>query len=314
MTTDIVIDDPWRTILRVVGSQQGRTVAAIAYVTKRLLTLTRGDFLVCDASEGSVRSGDTDPKVLLRYMKKGVRIWNHPGLHAKAIVRGRLAIVGSANSSGASANGRLSELVAVLRNRSSVISIRQRIETLARRSTALDPIAVERLVKLFRPAKNFGARRKSAEASKEPKSRAWCIGTHYTNEDPSIESARKRGARKAQRSTEQLLGRSWSGSYRIDDDVSWSGQTVDRLKIGDYVFDVLERKTLRPPGTLVHVERAKGRMEAVLFICREKKLRARNLKSVRKRVERTIFNMIKKAVMRQLNLVQLDRVNEIFGA
>jgi hypothetical protein len=64
---------------------------------------------------------------------------------------------------------------------------------------------------------------------------------------------------------------------------------------------------------LVHVEATEEGTGAVLFICREKKLRSRNLKSIRKRIEPQIFKMMKKAGMRQLNLSQLDRVNEIFG-
>jgi hypothetical protein len=138
MTTEVVIDDPWGTILRVVGNEKGRTIAAVAYVTKGLLKLTRNDFLVCDASKGCVKSGNTDPRVLLQYLNKGARIWNHPGLHAKTIVRGRLAIVGSANSSGASADGQLTELIAILKDRSSVMAVRQRIGALARQSTSLD--------------------------------------------------------------------------------------------------------------------------------------------------------------------------------
>jgi hypothetical protein len=311
MTTEVVIDDHWHAILRAVSHEKGRTIAAIAYVTKRILTLSRGDFLVCDASEGRVRSGDTDPKVLLHYLKKGVRIWNHPGLHAKAIVRGGVAIVGSANSSGASANGQLTELVAVLRGRSSVAAVRHRIEALARRSTSLDPIALERLVSLFKPARRFGQKR--VQAATQLRSRAWCIGTHYIDENPAIETARELGSQKAHRSTEKLLGRRWTRNYRIDDDLSWPGRSVERLKLGDYIFDVLEGKTLRPPGTLVHVERTKEGRGAVLFICRERKLYSRNLKTIRKRVGPEIFKMIKKAGMRQLNLRQLDNVNEIFG-
>jgi hypothetical protein len=210
-------------------------------------------------------------------------------------------------------DGRLTELVAVLRDRSSVTAVRQRIEALARRSTALDPIALQRLARIFKPARNFGTRRKSMQGSKQVKSRAWCIGTHFTTEHSNIEDARECGSPKAGRSTQQLLGKRWSTNYRIDDDVSWSGRSVKRLKPGDYIFDVLERKILRPPGTLVHVEVTEEGASAVLFICRERTLRSRSLKSIRKRVESQIFKMIKKAGMRQLNLAQLDKVNEIFG-
>jgi hypothetical protein len=313
MAAEVVTDDPWATILRVVGNEKGRTIAAIAYVTKGLLKLRRDDFLVCDASEGSVKSGNTDPKVLLQYLKKGVRIWNHPGLHAKTIFRGRIAVVGSANSSSASADGQLTELVAVLRDRSTVMAVRQRIEALSRRSISLDPISIERLVPLYKPAKRLRTRRKSARALEQVKSRAWCIGTHYANERPSVETARERGSPKAHRSTLKLLGKHWTKNYRVDGDLSWSGRSVDRLDLGDNIFDILERKTLRPPGTLVHIEPIKGAKGAVLFICRDRNRRSRSLKSIRKRVEPAIFKLIKNAGMRQLTLTQLDSVNEVFA-
>jgi hypothetical protein len=193
------------------------------------------------------------------------------------------------------------------------MAVRQRIGALARQSTSLDPISIERLVPLFKPASRFGTHRKSARALEQVKSRAWCIGTHYANERPNIETARERGSPNAHRSTKQLLGKRWTKNYRIDDDVSWSGRSVDRLKLGDEIFDVVERKILRPPGTLVHLEPIKDSKGAVLFICREKRLRSRNLKSVRKRVEPAIFKMIKNADMRQLTLTQLDGVHEVFA-
>ena len=43
MTSDIIIDEPWPSILRAMRQQDGKTVAAIAYITKQLLELRRGD-------------------------------------------------------------------------------------------------------------------------------------------------------------------------------------------------------------------------------------------------------------------------------
>ena len=79
MTAEIIIDEPWPRILRTIRQQEGKTVAAIAYVTKHLLELHRGDTLVCDASDGMVKAGQIDPKVLLAYLRKGVSVWSHPG-------------------------------------------------------------------------------------------------------------------------------------------------------------------------------------------------------------------------------------------
>jgi phosphatidylserine/phosphatidylglycerophosphate/cardiolipin synthase-like enzyme len=217
MDVEVVVDQPWQHILRAIRRQEGRTVAAIAYVTKSLLDLSRGDVLVCDASELSVKTAQTNPKVLLSYLRKGVSVWSHPGLHAKAIVRGRVAVVGSANSSGASADGYLSELVAILRSRPAVTGIRQRIELLARRSVALDPVTLGRLARLFKPGREFRPIRKPPGGRRtRAKTRAWCIGTHYTDEHADVEKARQRGTRHAEKSAQSLFGQAMEAivSYR----------------------------------------------------------------------------------------------------
>jgi hypothetical protein len=44
MDLEVVIDEPWQHILRAIRRQEGRTAAAIAYVTKRLLDLAAAMF------------------------------------------------------------------------------------------------------------------------------------------------------------------------------------------------------------------------------------------------------------------------------
>jgi len=314
MTTDIVIDRTWPTITKALRNQEGRTIAAIAFMTKPLLSLRNGDILVCDSSRYRVASGDTDPKVLLAYLRKGVRIWHHPNLHAKAIVRGRTAIVGSANSSNASSSGQLSELVAIFNDRSAVAATRDRIEALVRRGVPRDPVTLEDLVPFYRPAKRLGGPQKSPKSrTQRLKARAWCIGTHNDDEHPSLEVARRRGTPKAAKSAKGLLGARWSRTYKVDDDVSWNASSAKQFLRGDLMFDVLEKRFLRPPGTIVHVEPATHHSDAVLFICRERRQRSRGLKNVRKQVDQKIFMILKRANMRQLTAVQLDNINQIFS-
>jgi hypothetical protein len=314
MDLEVFIDEPWQHIIRALRRQEGRTVAAIAYVTKRLLDLRRGDILVCDASEHSVGLGQTDPKVLLGYLKKGVSIWSQPGLHAKAIARGQVAVVGSANSSNASADGNLMEFVAMVSRRSAAAAVRERIETIARRSISLDPVTLGRLAKKFRPSKEFRpVRRRYAGKKSETKSRAWCIGTDYIDEHPDIERARQRGTKLATKTAQSLLGKRWRQSYTIDDDLSWSSQQAGRFELGDNIFEVLENKTLKPPGILVHFEPSETRHRSVLFICRDKRLRARRLKNLQGRMGQAMVRLLRRADMRQLSAEELDRMNQIFS-
>lgn len=78
----------------------GSRKLAIAYVTADHLSLRSGDLLVTDASSRSIRSGQTDAKLLAKLHKAGVVIHSREGLHAKVMLIGRYAVVGSANMSG----------------------------------------------------------------------------------------------------------------------------------------------------------------------------------------------------------------------
>jgi hypothetical protein len=68
-------------------------LAAVAYVTDvKELPLGEGDTLVCDAMSGS-----TDPKAMRALLALGVQVFSRSKLHAKVVVDGKRAIVGSSN-------------------------------------------------------------------------------------------------------------------------------------------------------------------------------------------------------------------------
>lgn len=94
---------PWSRITQDV-KRKGRSpiVAAIAYIgsdAKDVLPLREGDFLICDASQRAIKQGVTNARSLAALHRRGVRIFSHEGLHAKVIVCGEFAWVGSANAS-----------------------------------------------------------------------------------------------------------------------------------------------------------------------------------------------------------------------
>src|SRR5262249_6974605 len=156
------------------------------------------------------------------------------------------------NSSNASADGLLDELVAILRRRPAVAATRERIEMLARRSVALDPITLTRLSRLFKPRREFRPVRRRGNGKRlQDKARAWCVGTRHVDEHADLEQARQRGAPQAETSAQSRPGKQWRDRFRIDDDVSWGGASANKFQLGDQIFDVLEEKMLRPPGVLV---------------------------------------------------------------
>ena len=73
-------------------------LAAVAYVTDvDGLPLGKGDLLVCDATDATARAGSTSREALRDLIARGVEVLSLPKLHAKVVVAGQRAIVGSSN-------------------------------------------------------------------------------------------------------------------------------------------------------------------------------------------------------------------------
>jgi hypothetical protein len=90
--------DVWPEILKFSGSQPKKAV--VAYVgSDAFLRFGENDVLVVDASDVTVACGQTSASVLQRAMKRGARIFSVSRLHAKVMVFGNTAVVGSANIS-----------------------------------------------------------------------------------------------------------------------------------------------------------------------------------------------------------------------
>lgn len=94
---------PWQAITKdVARKRRGPIVAAISYVGvdgPEVLPLRDGDFLVCDASERAIKQGVTSAKALASYLRLGVQVFSHEGLHSKVVSSEDFAWVGSANAS-----------------------------------------------------------------------------------------------------------------------------------------------------------------------------------------------------------------------
>jgi hypothetical protein len=100
---EFVGTSPWVAITKdVARKRRGPVVAAISYVGVRaseVLPLREGDFLICDASERAIKQGVTSAKALASYLRIGVKVFSHEGLHSKVVATESFAWVGSANAS-----------------------------------------------------------------------------------------------------------------------------------------------------------------------------------------------------------------------
>lgn len=145
------LQEPWIDIAEVLGKTILKTHCAIGYIginAPKILLLKAGDVLVCDASDATVKSGSTYPEALLEYAKIGVSIFSVPGLHAKVLVNGNNAWIGSMNASDSSTS--LIEAAVRLENKSTVQAALKFITDFKRVSIPLSESDIERLINLPR--------------------------------------------------------------------------------------------------------------------------------------------------------------------
>jgi hypothetical protein len=132
--------EPWVAVSAALGRPgRRRAYLAIGFVSRtaeELLDLKPGDVLVCDASVPAIKMGATDPPVLKRLVNAGVVVHSCAGLHAKCVVVGKTAWVGSANASRSSSR-RLIEAALQVTSSDTVGEVRDWIQDLAQRSPRL---------------------------------------------------------------------------------------------------------------------------------------------------------------------------------
>src|SRR5689334_17400355 len=99
----ILSDGFWIRVAAVAKKAQFRQ-AAIAYVTSDLIGFQPSDLLITDASPHAIACGDTSAKVLQTLASRNVLLYSCPGLHAKVLLLGDIAVIGSGNMSASSAD------------------------------------------------------------------------------------------------------------------------------------------------------------------------------------------------------------------
>lgn len=159
MSTVFLTRDIWPQLTQAADGARQRFAVAVAYFgvgASRMLPLPAGSRLVVDASERAVASGQTCPAELIKLVKRGVRVFSVPNLHAKVFVFGRTAYIGSANVSGRSAS-QLVEAVIRTTHTAAVRAARRFVEDLCLHE--LTPTVLKRLAKLYRPPIVPGAKR-----------------------------------------------------------------------------------------------------------------------------------------------------------
>jgi hypothetical protein len=274
MSTVFISQGIWPQLTKAIGSSQQPCVVAVSYFgagASRLLPLPKNSRLVVDASERAVASGQTCPADLIKLVKRDVKVFSMPNLHAKVFVLGRAAYVGSANVSNRSAS-QLVETVIRTTEPGPLRAARKFVRDHCLHE--LTPTVLKRLAKLYRPPLVPGGKR-GKKTTKDTFRRPtlprlllaqlrledWSERDHATH-DAALVVARKR--REHPRSFELE-------SFRL------TGRCI--YQRGDVVIQVTDEGgggiLVTPPGNVLHVRTRQDGKRQVSFVYLERPVRRR---------------------------------------
>jgi hypothetical protein len=211
----------------------GPTRACIAYfTTPALLHWRAGDVLIVNASDGAIKGGETSARAVRELAKRGVLLYSEPYLHAKVILAGNTAVVGSANVSASSAD-RLLEAAILTTSPAIVGPVRAYLHQLASSAQAIDEPFLRRIEALpvspRRPPFGGGGRRiHRPRLTKAHKT--WVVVLGVSGNTSRHESALV----KARQDAQQLRANRRSEL----DEFWWGGGRLDRAEPGDSVIRV----------------------------------------------------------------------------
>jgi hypothetical protein len=185
----VLSPDLWKTVKIQARKAQQRKVA-IAYVTSDLIGFRKGDVIVLDASTQAIASGQTDAHLLRKLQQDQVRIYNCTDLHAKVMLLGDVAVIGSGNLSNSSANN-LVEVAVMTDNVSTVSAVASFIHQLVNKSKELLPAEIDQLcnIKVISGQKRgrSGSRPGRKTAISPLGHRTWLIGVRPDEREPTLE-------------------------------------------------------------------------------------------------------------------------------
>ncbi len=278
MGVTLITHKVWRKIKIAQKKSKSRAWVAVAYFGKgaaKMLPLKAGSKLVVNASEAAVKSGQTHPIDLLTLQKRGVRIYSDPNLHGKIYVFGRVAFIGSANSSHNSANN-LIEAVICTSDREIIKRSKAFVDSVAKNE--LGPEQLAKLQKQYRPPR-FESNPQNTKTAKRSKGIriVKLVPAKWSEQDQTEATRSEKIARRQKKRT-----RVWT-----IDTFKWSGSNP--FKKYDKVMTVLRQDSQNsfasPPGNVLHIHRYPTRNGGASMITIElPEKRRRNLRSITKKL------------------------------
>jgi PLD-like domain len=267
MRTTLIIDQVWTKITDLVKEHPGECMAAISYFGSggsQLLPLTEGSTLIINMSEQAVKAGLTNPSEIQRLLEKGVEVHTVKNLHAKIVVIGKTALVGSAN---ASKNSKATLIEAVMKTDQPNAAKKCKDFINSLKGELVTPEYARRLAKLYKPP-NWGF---PGSGSGDPRaipqhSPLWLVPVAPANWDGKDLLVLKKGKPIARRRLTSVK------RYKIDEFMLDSNPLLKFIRDGDLIMQIFTGQNrapeILPAGRVLYVKKYKkyGATTAIVFI------------------------------------------------
>ena len=224
--------DTWRTLRSISRHRNCPLYVAVPFLGNgggKLLHLTDGDVLVVALTEANARNGSVCPAEIERLQAKGVQVFLAPNLHAKVLLCGGKAVVGSANLSQTSF-AHLDEAALLTTDAKIVRHVRAWFAQ--RMLEAVSPKWLAVCAKAYRPPRG-GFGRKGKRTAHAVGKAVWLLGIEFTDYPENEATIAERGLLQAKR---QL---SDAKQFKAET-IRWTGKDVSSFRKGDTVIQVIQ--------------------------------------------------------------------------
>jgi hypothetical protein len=218
--------------VRKIANRARRRSCAIAYVSSAdIISFKRGDSLVVDASDESIKGARTNAKLLEKLYKNGIELWSCTNLHAKILLLDDTSIVSSANLSSHSRN-QLFE-TAIITDRPDVAGqIEKILAYLKGVSTRIDDDFIKRIIKLpITERPRFGPTNGFKPGKNHQRPETWLISLYemkYPGNEEEVEKVAKLVKKSVNMRQNEVDWFFWPAGYSFS----------KKAKVGDSVIEI----------------------------------------------------------------------------
>lgn len=246
MATTLITQNVWKEITKAARKNGNKSCVAVAYFRDaKMLPLKSGSRLVIDASDNIIKSGQTDPRELIKLYKKGVQIYHCANLHAKVYVIGTKLFLGSANVSHNSA-GQLLEAVLATSERKSVQSAKEYIIGLCKVELGVEQL--KQLSKIYQSPKFHGGAHPKKKIDSLNRVNIRIVKLAEMDYPEGHNSALKKG--KSEAAKKRI-----NKSRHYTEEFNWAGEAI--FKRRDMVIQIVDNgkdEMVLPPSTVIHTK------------------------------------------------------------